>query len=266
MTPDPPAMLERLCATFPTLDEWGVTLATSFVPAEGSALAVDDRDWVPVPVSQVAVMGLGSARDHLHAVRVLIEARQLFPFAQSTLIRGAVIGAAQAVWVLEPDGRELRLERARLLAAHMYAEHGKYLDLLRRLAPEPHEGTEAVFEHVQQRQAELRELRVQADQHAALNTTEMVKTAALAAFGAQMLADETESIWRITSGAAHGFAWSLLGQSDTQPAREADARGIAEFAAAGGIDRIANGYLCGFHLARHGWELLRRRSISQRRL
>lgn len=251
--------LEQLRRTFPTLDEWGVALARPFRPKGGSALSADDTDWVPVPLSQVAVMGLGSARDHLHAVRILIEARQLFPFAQSTLIRGAVIGASQAVWVLAPDDRELRLERARRLADHMDVEHGNYIDVLRRIAPEPHMNTELVAEHLRKRQGELRALRIQDGQRASLNTTEMVKAAALSAFGDPAMTAEAESIWRLTSGAAHGFAWCLLGQRDTEQTGGADSRGIGEFAAAGGIDRIANGYLCGFHLARHGWELLRRR-------
>lgn len=261
MKPELSSPLEQLRRTFPTLDEWGMALARAFRPDDGSALSVDDGDWIPVPVSQVAVMGLGSARDHLQAVRVLIEARQLFPFAQWTLIRGAVIGAAQAVWVLAPDDGKLRVERGRLLADHMYLEHGKYLDVLKRIAPEPHMNTELVAEHVRSRQGELRALRVQDGQKASLNTTEMVIAAASSAFGDPAMTAEAQSIWRLTSGAAHGFAWSLLGQRDTVPTGEVDGQGIGEFAAAGGIDRIANGYLCGFHLARHGWGLLRRRGV-----
>lgn len=256
------AKLRLLRSTFPTLDAWGVDLESAFVPGQGSDLAADDTDWIPVPVSQVAVMGLGSARDHLQAVRVLIEARQLFPFAHSTLIRGAVIGGAQAVWVLAPEDRETRIDRARLLAEHMYVEHRKYLDVLRRIAPEPHMNTELVAEHVRQRQDELRAVRSRDGQGASLNTTEMVKAAAMATFTHRNRADEAESIWRLTSGAAHGFAWCLLGQSDTQQTGDADAHGIAEFSAAGGIDRIANAYLCGFHLAQHGWTLLRRRAVA----
>ena len=122
VTPDTSSKLRLLRSTFPTLDEWGVDLESAFVPGQGSALAVDDTDWIPVPVSQVAVMGLGSARDHLQAVRVLIEAGQVFPFAHSTLIRSAVVGGAQAVWVLAPEDPATRIDRARLLAEHMYVE------------------------------------------------------------------------------------------------------------------------------------------------
>lgn len=142
----------------------------------------------------------------------------------------------------------------------MDSEHRKYLDLLRGLAPTPHENTEAVAAQVQQRQVTLDEMRARDGQKASLNTTDMVKEAALGAFGTQALAEEALSIWRLTSGAAHGFAWSLLGQPDTLQAGAADTNGIAPFAAAGGIDRIANDYLCSYHLATHGWGLLRARS------
>lgn len=194
VTPETSSKLRLLRSTFPTLDEWGVDLESAIVPGQGSPLAVDDTDWVPVPVSQVAVMGLGSARDHLQAVRVLIEAGQLFPGAQSTLIRGAIVGGAQAVWVLAPEDPATRIDRARMLAEHMHVEHRKYLDVLRRIPPEPNMNTELVAEHVRHRQDELRALRRGDGQRASLNTTEMVKTAAFAAFSDPNLANEADSI------------------------------------------------------------------------
>ncbi len=174
-------MIEAVRATFPILDEWHETLAEPYVPQAGSELARDDTDWPPVRLSQVAIMGLGSARDHLHAVRVLIEAGELFPFAQSTLIRAALVGAEQAVWVLTPQDPAERLSRGRCIAVHMYAEQGKYVDLLRGLAPEPHEPTETVAAVIRQRRSELAELRDRSGQRAVLNTTAMVEEAALAA-------------------------------------------------------------------------------------
>lgn len=252
--------LEQITNTFSVLDERHVILAQAFVPVEGSDLAEDDQDWPPVRLSQVAVMGLGSARDHLHGVRLHLEARQLLPFAQLTLIRGALVGAAQAVWVLAPDDRALRLSRGRCVVAHMYAEQAKYLRVLRDLAPEPHAGTDAVAALVDQRHAELGALRRQSDEGASLNTTAMVHEAASAAFDDRALADEVLSIWRLTSGAAHGFAWALLGQAGTTQAGPADPHGIASFEAAGDVDRIANQYLAAFHLARRGMTFLARRS------
>jgi hypothetical protein len=254
--------LAMIRSTFPVLDEWHASLSQPLVPDPGSELARDDLDWPPVRLSQVAAMGLGSARDHLHAVRVLIEARQLSPFAQLTLIRAGLVGAAQAVWVLSPDARAERLSRARCVAAHMYREHAKYLTVLQALAGEPHEGTDTVAAAVAQRSNELAAKRQANEERAALNTTEMVREAALAAFSDEALANEVVSIWRLTSGAAHGFAWALLGQPGTTHASDPDSEGIVSFAAGGDLDRVANQYLGAFHLARHGMELMRQRSAS----
>lgn len=95
-----------------------------------------------------------------------------------------------------------------------------------------------------------------------MDTTKMVRSAGLAAFGTEAIADEVESIWRATSGAAHGLAWVLLGRSDTAQVAAPDADGIAPFVAGGGIDRIANEYMCAYKIAEHGWQLLSERGAD----
>lgn len=88
----------------------------------------------------------------------------------------------------------------------------------------------------------------------------MVKTAASAAFDDEAVQQEVLSIWRLTSGSVHGFAWSLLGQQDTHQVGQADRGGLAPFTAVGGLERIANRYLCAFLMARQGWSLLGKRN------
>ena len=61
-------------STFADLDAWGLRLMKPWQPDPGTPLEQDDLDWPPFPVTQVAVAGLGSARDHLQAVRVHIDA------------------------------------------------------------------------------------------------------------------------------------------------------------------------------------------------
>ena len=68
--------------------------------------------------SQLAWNGLAGAADHLSAIRRHVEARQLFPFSHLTLCRSALIGAAQAVWVLSPDDSQTRIKRARVVAVY----------------------------------------------------------------------------------------------------------------------------------------------------
>lgn len=253
-------MLSKLQKTYSFLDRWHAELRNHFTPLSGSPLAMDDTDWPVVPVSQVAWMGLGSARDHLQAVRVHLEDGEVFPFAQLTLIRAALLGASQAVWVLSPEASDERIMRGRCVAAEMYRQQDLYLDVLRRTSPDLHPPTEHVAGFLKERRGQLDALRAADSQVRRLEATVMVREAAKAAMVDDSLVDEVESIWRRTSGAVHGFGWSLMGVIDTTRSGPADATGIAPFAAAGGIDRIANSYLAAFAMARNGWNFLRLRN------
>ena len=213
VNPETAAKLRVIEATYSSLDEWAARMSTVFVPRPESELGRDDADWPypPVSSSQIAWAGLNSAREHLQAVRVHIEARQLFPLAHLSITRAALIGAAQTVWVLGPDNRAERLKRSRLLAHHAYAEHLKFLRVLQRLAEVPHEGIDIVAAHTAERLGQIEALRGVVGKKVTLNTTTIIEQAAATAFGDKRFVLVAESIWRQTSGAAHGLAWSLLG-------------------------------------------------------
>ena len=130
--------------------------------------------------------------------------------------------------------------------------------------PEPHADTDAVAAHVANALRRLAAKGADDGQKSRLDKTSMIREAASQPFRDPALVDETMSIWRTGSGAAHGFQWLLLGQANTRQAGRSDEQGIAAFHAAGGIGRIANPYMCAFHLARHGWQLLDQRvGLSQ---
>lgn len=248
-------------ATFADLDAWGARVRTPYVPLPGSELATDDLDWPAFPASQVAASGIGAARDHLQAVRVHLEVRpaQLFPFAQATLVRTAMLSAAQAVWVLAPDARSDRVARARTLAQHTYEQHLLFLRDLQALTAAPHTGNDSVAAHVALRLAELRARRAADGQKSKFEATATIEQAALATWGRPELALEAKVEWRHGSGAAHGLSWALLGQAGTTQAGAPDADGVAAFEAAGSIEGLSNPYLCAHGLLVRAWDLLERR-------
>jgi hypothetical protein len=246
--------------TFAVLDEWGRRLGAEFVPEPGSELAEHDVDWRWTPVTQVAAAGMGAARDHLQAVRVHIEADEYFPFAQQTLLRTAILAAAQAVWVLAPDDRQERLRRARTFVHEDLKQHLTFLRDLQAASPTPHANTDAAERHATQRRAELADLRAVAGQESLrLNATDVIRQAVLATWGSQEMATEARVEWRRGSGAAHGLPWSVLGRQETRQAAPADADGIAVFRAGGSLDAIANSYLCAYGLLANAFKLLERR-------
>lgn len=112
--------LAHIQSLFKDIESWGAALREPWRPDPTSQLALDDQAWPGWPVTQLARASLGSARDHLQAVRVHIEAEQMFPLASDTLLRTAIVAGAQTVWMLSPDDEVLRQERGRTVAAEVY--------------------------------------------------------------------------------------------------------------------------------------------------
>ncbi|WP_422748013.1 hypothetical protein ACN27E_07905 [Mycobacterium sp. WMMD1722] len=195
--------------TFETIAEWQVRLSQPFQPPASSQLAADDEDWPGFPASQVVWSGLAAASDHLNAIRRHVEARTLFPSAHLTLCRTALVGASQAVWVLAPSDSATRLARTRTILTESYKRHLQWLQEAQQLADTPHMGTDTVTAVIAQRKAELKTKRDADVQVATLDNTQMVREAATECFKRADLAKEAVLAWRSTSGAAHGFPWSL---------------------------------------------------------
>ncbi|WP_156616771.1 hypothetical protein [Mycobacterium sp. 852014-52144_SCH5372336] len=247
-----------LASTFDILREWQKRTENAYVPLPDSALAEDAEGWPFFPVSTVAWSGLIAASDHLSAIRSHIEARDLFPLAHLTLCRSALVGAAQATWVLAPNDRQERVRRGRTVASYLYKYHLNFLRKLQGSSDEPHIGTDAVAALVEQRRGELRAIREADDDRSELNTTEMIESAAWSAFAEQKKVDETLLAWQGGSGAAHGQPWPLFGTPGTVQ-KSVPADGLAEFQAGGSLVRIGNYYMAAFYLTEHAWTLFERR-------
>uniref|UniRef100_A0A5Q5BH26 Uncharacterized protein n=2 Tax=unclassified Mycobacterium TaxID=2642494 RepID=A0A5Q5BH26_MYCSS len=244
----------RIRSTFGVLDHWLTSMRHAFIPNVGSALHEDDQDWPPLPVSQLAHVGLAVATDHLDAIRCHLNSKHLFALTDLTICRSALVGASQAVWILAPADRNERLERARMLAADALRYHGQYMEALKAASPD--DPTVPLVEaHIAMRSAELKAKRLEAGALVRHENTRMIREAATAIFSPE-LAAEASLEWQSGSGAAHGFAWPILNSPNTKRVGAADDTGLAEFQASASLGRIANGYLAAFHMARAGWSLL----------
>lgn len=92
---------------------WESLTETPQAPERGSDLAADDMVFPPLPTSTVAWFAITSAIDHLSLGADLLQAddvKVLRPQAFHSLTRSALLGAAQALWVLagRPDERAMR--------------------------------------------------------------------------------------------------------------------------------------------------------------
>jgi len=104
---------------FPVVEQWFQrTVRPPLAVAANSSLARDGKAYPPLPASHVAYGAMVTAVEHLEFLRVsfLATGRMLPPTAYFTLLRTALMGAAQALWVLKPANRRTRVEHALKIA------------------------------------------------------------------------------------------------------------------------------------------------------
>ena len=191
----------------------------------GSRTADDDELTDPYQLSHAVALSLGSARDHLHALRSLvIDANALHTSAPWTLCRAALENGAQARWLLEPDDRTERVTRRLRMAVRDARERCAATMLL---APDAAAAAECT-EHLQDRltrfgglgeAAGIPRRRVTGDK--APGWGALVRQAA-APTGLEP--DALNALWRIASGYAHGQVWATLATASM----EQQLRGRAE--------------------------------------
>lgn len=92
---------------------------------------VFDSQWMtPVftwhPISEAARLSLITSGEHLRLARTALRARQVYPSAHFTVLRGALVGASQAVWILAEEDAAERQERGLTLINEMYCQLHKY--------------------------------------------------------------------------------------------------------------------------------------------
>lgn len=104
--------LERMWATFWTPEGSRVRSRSVEEPERGSEAALDDVVWPWMPPSEIARQSLVAATQHLNLARTAIEAEDIYPSSHFTVLRGCLVGASQAVWILSSDDRTERQQRA----------------------------------------------------------------------------------------------------------------------------------------------------------
>lgn len=120
--------LAAIRATYDDLDGWharGQKMPPE-QPERGSLLAIDDGVFHWHNISETARLSLITSGEHLRLAGTAIEARQVYPSAHFTVMRTALVCAAQAVWILAGSEAQERQERGLTLIGEMYEQLGKY--------------------------------------------------------------------------------------------------------------------------------------------
>lgn len=260
--PSDAEVLEKVRATYVRLDRWRMVIASRPEAKSDSALAADDVVWPWAPPTSLCLATLGSAREHLHAIRLLIEAGELFPSVTSTLARSALMSASVAVWMLEPDQASERQRRMLTFALEDYRNHIAFGDQVSRTfhIEDIHPNADEQLSRLRQRSNEVRELLDQRGGPVGWNMTDTIIPAAVneTTTGSRQRS-HFESRWRVMSGAAHGFVWPHFGAPGTTVSN-VDPAGVGLVTAGGSVGTLAIDYFTAFHVTARGWALFAERS------
>lgn len=260
--PSDSEMLGKVRATFLRLDRWRTVIASRPEPKSDSALASDDLIWSWAPPTSLCLATLGSAREHLHAIRLLIEAGELFPSVTSTLARSALMSASVAVWMLAPDQASERQRRMLTFALEDYRNHIAFGDKVSRTfhIEDIHPKADDQLSRLRQRSDEVRELLDPLGGPVGWNMTDTIIPAAINETTPDSRQQaQFESRWRVMSGAAHGFVWPHFGAPGTTVSN-VDPVGVGLVTVGGSIGTLAIDYFIAFHVTARGWALFAERS------
>lgn len=248
------AALTQMFDTEPDLDRWRLRAHKVEEPESASDLALDDKIFPHMAISQLARMSLVLSGEHLRLALDAVHAKQLYPSSHFTVLRGALVGASQGVWILSPDDRGERRERGLTVLAELYKELDKYYGSLSGLSSDDQENLEDQQKWLSGRRAEVAAVRTT---KADLNLTDVIRKSAEDTFAGARHYEAVRRLWREMSADAHVLGWSLFQRSNFGPA---DRRtGIGEGQAPGSPGHVAQAFLASYQTLKHGWSLFDRR-------
>lgn len=248
------AALIQVLDTQHDLDRWRLRAHDVEEPESGSDLAIDDEIFPHMAISQLARMSLVLSGEHLRLALDALRAQQIYPSSHFTVLRGGLVGASQAVWILIPENRDERRERGLTVLAEMYRQMGKYYNSLVGLSQDDHVMLDEQKVWLCDRVAGVAAKRTRT---ADLNLTEVIRVSADGTFATPGHREAVRRLWREMSADAHVLGWSLFQRSTFE---SADRRtGIGDGRASGSAEHLAEAFLPSFRMLKHGWSLFDRR-------
>jgi hypothetical protein len=228
-------MEARLGRMIPEVNHWWQH-AQDAPPVEGgSDFANDD-----VPYLRVSLLAWHSAfvaAEHLHfALTAMRMTRTLYPSANMTSLRTALLASSHAVWVLAPDLREDRQERAMRLQSNDLRDQ---MAMVRDLATLPDDQAAVRDEELSRLGARLTMHKTVAETLGLRDaaTSRMSDTDVIAWAAKHVHADDesdlvhaSQLLWRFGSSAAHGQRSFALRRLDTSSKRAAGADTVMTYA------------------------------------
>lgn len=249
--------LRSIRATYTDLDGWQERARRTppEQPERVSPLAVDDAVFPWHSISEVVRLSLITSGEHLRLARTAIEAHQVYPSAHFTVLRGALVGAAQAVWILAAEDAAERQERGLTVIDEMYRQLQIFYGELATTTLSADERTDL---DSQVRWCANRRLQVAGLRRAntKLNQTDTIKWALHHRFPDGQRRDAGRLLWRQMSADAHVLGWSMFQRGNVVHADPRSGLGVLE--SGGDLSHVAEPFIAIHLLLKEGWSLFDR--------
>jgi hypothetical protein len=185
-------------------------------------------------------------------VRLTIEQESTFATATYSVLRGALLGACQAAWLLGPDDAEVRRERARIFGDEWYSNRIKWQEGLT-----PDLSVDDAARSVTQMndlEKDQETLAVKRKTKARFNSTANIEWVGTHCFPDQApLQRSLMSQWRRLGGDAHALGWTLMTQNKVWDRSATTADGLTPAAVTSSFSDIMEGYLACWYVNLVAW-------------
>ena len=243
-------------------------LDNHLVPEPTSLLAQDDAgSWQKLLLSQHVWSALASTYDHLDLFRSTVHARKIYPTATYSLLRGGLLGACQAMWLLEPEEAAERQERGRRYSEEWYVKRIQWQQTFLPSAGasrksglvyapqlEAHEAGR-VASQLELLKSDLELLRMARTSSATYNSTAIIERVAEVVFPDDLHARRSlVREWRRLGGDAHVLGWSLMTQETSWGTLDEDGKTSATVQ--GSLASLGNSYFSVWLVYRRAWQRL----------
>ncbi|MFI9009916.1 hypothetical protein ACIGNX_22055 [Actinosynnema sp. NPDC053489] len=226
-------------------------------PAPGSELAEDDAEFPLYPISEIVRFNLISAGEHLRLIQDGLARGNLYSVSQHSTVRGALVGAVQAIWITACDEPAARRRRGHRLIAENHRQLLNYHRNMSGWADDLGLDTDrrhALDDHLAWIQSRLDELRAVQPDLSKVTTTAVIAEVTPVAFPARpALQAEMRLAWNTLSSDAHMLLWgaTMRAEFSAPPSDTGLSVGVT------GTDpaHLANWFALAMHLLRTGWSL-----------
>lgn len=207
---------------------------------------------------ELARHALISATQHLNLARSALMARDLYPIAHPSTLRGALIGSSRAVWLLWPDDAEERQQRALRV---VYESHRRFRQFAHSAGLD--EQSVSTFDELAtEARAAWRATRTLKANDAAPDGVVITATAAHL-FDGDPRRDQVAAMWMQGSGDAHGLPWPALSRPASQVVDAGWVQGyprqMMSVALGGDLRTLVDDFEVAFTITRRGWSLFDQR-------